>query len=86
MCRLCEIYNTVEPVGDSQYWKFFIVDSDMYAIWYKHEGLMNMSKCKRMATELQGRLFQFASSYFKTNKIKTSGELDTHVYYKARII
>lgn len=47
---------------------------------------MNLSKCKRMAHDMQLRLQAEAKKFFGTNKLKVTGDIDTHVHFVAEAI
>ena len=85
-CEYCDIYNNQSPHNTTDYWNYYLKENKMFAIWYKHEGIHNLSKCKRMAQDVQSRLLAEARKYFGTSRIRTNGCLENHLYFYAEVI
>ena len=79
-CDLCNLYDNGVVFSECQYWKYIADGDRLIAVWYQHENLMNLSKCKRMAHDLQLRLQQEAIKYFKTPYVKVTPDFDLHVH------
>ena len=82
-CKYCELFENGEVISETSYWKYIHAEGKLFAVWYKHENLVTLSKCRRMAHDMQLRLSVEAAKFFGTNRFQITGELDTHVFYVA---
>ena len=46
MCKYCELYKSGNKYAETKYWNYYIEGDTMIAVWYQHESIKTISRCK----------------------------------------